>query len=162
MLPQIRKILYATDLSPNARYAFGYAVSLAERYGAMITILHVVEEVPEGAKGFVYGVIGEDRWEELKHGKEVEVLETIKTRLLEFCGDVSEELPSCRSCVEEISTKIGYPVNEILTMMETGEFDILVIGSHGHGMIADTMIGSTARRIVRRCTKPVLVIRLPE
>jgi len=42
MLPEIRKILYATDLSENARHAFGYAVSLANRYGAGITIMHVL------------------------------------------------------------------------------------------------------------------------
>ena len=135
---------------------------MADCYGAMITILHVVEEVPEGAKGFVHGVIGEDRWEELKKRNEAKVLDTIKTRLEKFCDDVSEELPECRVFVDEIAARIGYPVNEILTMMATGGFDMLVMGSHGHGMISDAMIGSTARPVLRRCTKPVLVIRLPE
>ena len=162
MLPQIRKILYATDLSPNARHAFSYAVSIADRCGAMITILHVVEEVPEGAKGLVEGIIGEDRWEELKTRNEAKVLDTIKTRLEKFCDDVSEELPACRSCVDEIKVILGYPANQILSLAETGGFDMLVMGTHGHGMIADAMIGSTARRVLRRCTKPVLVIRLPE
>ena len=41
MIPEIKKILYTTDLSQNARYAFGYAASLANRYDAGITILHV-------------------------------------------------------------------------------------------------------------------------
>ena len=43
-IPPIKKILYATDLSENARYAFGYAVSLANQYDAKITILHVLED----------------------------------------------------------------------------------------------------------------------
>ena len=48
---EIKKILYATDLSENARYAFAYAVSLADLYNATITIFHVLPEVPNlGAK----------------------------------------------------------------------------------------------------------------
>ena len=42
IIPDIKKILYSTDLSENARYCFGYAASLAHRYDALITILHVL------------------------------------------------------------------------------------------------------------------------
>ena len=42
MIPEINKILYATDLSENARFAFGFAASLANRYNAKVTILHVL------------------------------------------------------------------------------------------------------------------------
>ena len=37
----IKNILYTTDLSANARYAFAYAISLANLYRAKLTILHV-------------------------------------------------------------------------------------------------------------------------
>ena len=43
---EVNKILYATDLSENARYAFAYAVSLADLYNATITFIHVLPEVP--------------------------------------------------------------------------------------------------------------------
>lgn len=43
---KIKKILYATDLSGTAVYAFSYAVSLADMYGAGILILHVLAEFP--------------------------------------------------------------------------------------------------------------------
>jgi nucleotide-binding universal stress UspA family protein len=36
------------------------------------------------------------------------------------------------------------------------------MGAHGHGVLADAVMGSVSRRVVRRCKKPVLVIRLPE
>jgi len=36
------------------------------------------------------------------------------------------------------------------------------MGTHGHGAITDVLIGSTAKRVVRQSTIPVLVIRLPE
>jgi len=48
ILPKVdvKKILYATDLSENARYAFAYAVSLADLYNAALTIIHLLPEVP--------------------------------------------------------------------------------------------------------------------
>lgn len=49
MIPDIKKILYATDLSENARYALGYAAALANRFDAQITVLHVAEELSQNA-----------------------------------------------------------------------------------------------------------------
>ncbi|MBU1398222.1 MAG: universal stress protein, partial [Proteobacteria bacterium] len=62
----IKKILYATDLSDNARYVFAYAVSLAVKYSAGITMLHVVHEIPGFADRSVAGYIDADRWEQIK------------------------------------------------------------------------------------------------
>jgi nucleotide-binding universal stress UspA family protein len=45
MIPKIKKILYATDLSKNSAYAFRYAVNSAKKHGAEIIILHVIEEI---------------------------------------------------------------------------------------------------------------------
>ena len=61
---QIEKILYATDLSENAVHAFAYAVSLANLYGAGITILHVLAEFP--GEEFIANMINTDTWEEIK------------------------------------------------------------------------------------------------
>jgi hypothetical protein len=61
---QIKKILYATDLSENAVHAFSYAVSLANMYGAGITILHVLAEFP--GEEFIANMINTDTWEAIK------------------------------------------------------------------------------------------------
>ena len=45
MIPEIKKILYATDLTKNSTYAFFYAVDMARRYNASIVILHSIEHV---------------------------------------------------------------------------------------------------------------------
>src|SRR5210317_1295534 len=62
----IKRILYATDLSESARHAFAYAVSLANLYGASITLLHTLDETPELVDKGVVGYIGAERWEEIK------------------------------------------------------------------------------------------------
>ena len=62
MAKLLQKILYPTGLSENARYAFGYAVSIANRYDAKITVLHVVEELSSFARSMVEEILGEKRW----------------------------------------------------------------------------------------------------
>jgi nucleotide-binding universal stress UspA family protein len=162
MIPEIKKILYTTDLSENARYAFSYAASLANRYDAGITILHVLEEMSPTTDNLVVGILGREKWDELRGNNEKEVLATLKSRLTTFCEDVQADLPSCPFITDTIKVKIGKPVAEILQEVEKNDYDIVVMGAYGHGALADAVMGSVSRRVVRRCKKPVLVVRLPE
>jgi nucleotide-binding universal stress UspA family protein len=161
MIPEITKILYATDLSENARYAFSYAASIANRYGAGITILHVLEDSPS-TDSLVINMIGKEKWDAMREKNERDLIDTIKKRLEAFCEEVSEELPSCPFITDDIIVAVGSPVEVILHHADKGGFDMLVMGSHGAGVLAGAMMGSTARRVVRRCKKPALVIRLPK
>jgi len=162
MLPEIKKILYATDLSANARHAFGYAASIADRYAAKITILHVLEELHAGSTSLVANIVGEERWSELREDNEKKVINTIKTRLEKFCDDVAQEVPQCSFFVDQTLVKIGHPVDVILKQAEAMQCDLVVMGTHGLGMLADAALGSTSRLVARRCNKPVLIVRLPE
>jgi len=162
MIPEIKKILYTTDLSENARFAFSYAASLANRYDAGITIFHVLEDISPTSDSLVMNIIGEGKWNELRGHNEKEVLETIKSRLTKFCDDVQAELPSCPFITDNIRVKIGNPVDEILLEVENNSYNMVVMGAHGQGLLADTLMGSVSRRVVRRCKTPVLVVRLPE
>ncbi len=161
-IPEIKKILYATDRSENARYAFGYAMSLANRYGAGITILHVLEDVSPFADSLVINIMGEKKWGELRNANEQKVIDTIKERLTNFCEEVSRDLPECPFITDEILVKVGNPAEEILKQVGKRDFDMVVMGAHGQGFIEDAIMGSVSRRVVRRCKKPVLVIRIPE
>jgi len=162
MLPQIKKILYTTDLSGNARHAFSYAASLANRYEAGITILYVLEELSPSSESLVTNVMGEERWREMRQKSESEIVAKLKERLTQFCLDTQKELPACPFITDRISVKIGNPVETILKEAEKGDYDLVVMGAHGQGLLADALIGSTSRRVVRRCRKPVLVVRLPD
>ena len=105
--------------------------------------------------------IGEKKWKEFRKSNEEHVLETIKERLEKFCTDVSAELPSCPFITDDIVVKMGNPVEEIILLAEAINCDMIVMGAHGHGVLGDTIMGSTSRRVLRRCKKPVLVVRLP-
>ncbi len=168
----VKKILYATDLSENARYAFAYAVSLASLYGAKITLLHVLPEVPELIDRHVIGYIDADKWEKIKAqhfdearealiGKRKDDL-AVKDVLHQFSEKVKEGEKGEGFSTDEILVERGNPVEKIIDHSEKKKFDLIVMGTHGHGTLEDVMIGSTARRVVRRSKIPVLVVRLPE
>jgi nucleotide-binding universal stress UspA family protein len=162
MIPEINKILYTTDLSKNARHAFSYAASIANRYDAGVTILHVLEDVSPTTDSLVINIIGEKEWGELRTRNEKEVLDKLQSRLTKFCDEVQAELPACPFITDNIIVKIGNPVDEILREIEDKSYDMVIMGAHGLSALANALMGSTSRRVVRRCKTPVLVVRLPE
>ena len=168
----VKKILYATDLSESARYAFAYAVSLADLYNAAITMIHVLPEVPDILDKNIIGYISADRWEEIKSQNVDEAREAligkrrdhlaIRDALHQFSQNVKESHEGKGFVTDDIVVLRGNPVEQILAQAEEKNCDLIVMGTHGHGTLADVMMGSTARRVLRRSTKPVLVVRLPE
>ena len=162
MVPEIKNILYATDLSENARYALRYATVIANRFGAEITILHVLEELSPSSLGVVSEIVGKDRWADLKKRNEEKVVASIRTRIENLCNEISLSIPECPFNVQKIVVKTGHPVDQIIRYTEKKDCDIVVMGSHGHGILAEAMLGSTSRRVLRQCRKPVLIVRLPE
>lgn len=40
-----------------------------------------------------------------------------------------------------------------------GEFDLLVMGSHGHGALGNLVMGSVATKVMATCTTPILIVR---
>ncbi len=162
MIPEIKKILYPTDHSENARYAFGFAVSLANRYDAMITVLHVVEELSSFARSMVKEILGEKRWTDVIKEKETGVITDLKTRLDEFCNKIRHEQPSCPFVIDKTVVVTGHPVDQISRHAKEMDADVIVMGSRGKGGLADVTLGSTSRRILKRGSIPVMVIRLPQ
>lgn len=168
---KINKILYATDLSENARYAFAYAVSLANLYKAKLTLLHVVPEVPFLLDASFIGYIDAERLEKIKSLHFQEAREAligkqkdhtaIKEVLDQFCKNVKIGIEKPDIATDEIIVKRGNPVEQILKQAEEKGCDLIVMGTQGQGTLADVMMGSTARRVLRRSKKPVLVVRLP-
>jgi nucleotide-binding universal stress UspA family protein len=165
---QIKKILYATDLSETAVHAFSYAVSLAGLYHASLTILHVLAEFP-GEK-FITNMIDTETWKEIKERHYDEVRDkligkrrdgmAIREVLKAFC-EGAKATSGGPFETDEILIRTGSPAEVILGTAKEQHCDLIVLGTHGHGAITDALIGSTAKRVVRLSTIPVLVVRLP-
>ena len=166
---KIKKILYATDLSESAVHAFAYAVNLANTYGAGITILHVLAEFP--GEEFITNMIDTDTWEEIKsrhyseardkligkrrdHGALKEVFEA-------FTEEAQANATDQTFVTDEILIKHGAPAETIVETAQELNCDLIVIGTHGQGVIADVLVGNTAKWVIKHSPIPVLVIRLP-
>ena len=158
MIPAIRKILYTTDLSPNSDYAFRYAINSAKQHDANIIILHVLEEISEMSLVMLSSdLVGAQR----KKISE-EAMVQIKNRLKLFCEKELKNNPDCAKRVESIEVLEGYPAEVILREADILNCDVIVMGSHGKGIISQTFIGSVTKRVLRRTRKPVFIVPLPK
>ena len=158
MVPQIKKILYATDLTKNSAYAFYYAIDLAQRRDAKIVILHVVEPLPPIVK--FYGGLEEEK--KYYQQEKTADLNLIRSRLQEICERVDQRIgTSCLMLVSNIIVREGNPVEEVLRAAEEEACDLLILGSHGKGFLKQTFLGSVSHKVLDRSRKPVLMIPLP-
>jgi hypothetical protein len=57
------------------------------------------------------------------------------------------------------SWKLGHPGEAIAKLAETGHFDMLVMGSHGHGTWGNLVMGSVATQVLAHCKVPLLLVR---
>lgn len=162
MIPTIKKILYATDLSENARYVFAYAAALAHRFNAEIVMVHAMEPFSAYAQIRLSDMIGESEWAEMQKTKEQDTVELIRRRLGEFCDQMGSELNECPFLVTDIVVKRGNAAEVIMEQARAANCDLIVMGTHGHGALMDALVGSTARRVIRRSRIPVMVAHLPD
>jgi nucleotide-binding universal stress UspA family protein len=166
---QIKKILYATDLSENAVHAFSYAVSLANMYGAGITILHVLAEFP--GEDFITNMINSETWEEIKNRHYAEARDqligkkrdhrAIREVLEAFSEDALTSGQEQSFVTDEVLIKHGTPAEVIAETAREQSCDLIVMGTRGHGTLADVFVGSTAKWVIKHSEIPVLIIRLP-
>ena len=84
MLPSIKNILYATDLSKNASFAFRYAMTLACASDAKITILYILPMVDSAMEVPIITQMGEEMYYKLRKEKSREIIENIKKKLEDF------------------------------------------------------------------------------
>jgi len=140
----IHKILVPTDFSEHSAYALSYAVDLAQRYEAALSLVHVYPVVNyAAAEGFALYTP-----EQL-------------AELLSKLGDqlkIAEEQARALG-VSRISTTLlqGEAYKEILEL--AAGFDLIVMGTHGRTGFKHALMGSVAEKLVRTAPCPVLTVR---
>jgi len=162
MIPKSQKILYATDLSPNSVYALRYAMNSAIKHDADIIILHVFGKVDPATNVMLDLYFYENRHQEIldKHITETKAL--IKKRLRTIRENELKSAPEFEDIAVSIEICEGFPAEEILSSAEELNCDVIIMGTHSKGIIANTFLGSTAKRVLRRTRKPVFIIPLPK
>ena len=172
MVPQIKKILFTTNLSKESRLALDYAISFAMQYKASLTILHVIEESSWHSGAYVKNILGEKRWEELKETQEEQARQMligrqkqgalIREALIEFCREAHRDYKDFEFVMDDVVVTHGIVVDEIIDTARQRQCDLIVMGYHVRGKYGEAIHGSTTRRVLRFCKIPVMLVRLIE
>lgn len=150
------RILVALDGSEQSQRALDHAVAIAEKFGAELTMLAVVPRatIPAFAEeGFEEEPTAET--EEMAHFRE-RMWDIYRSVLTEAEYRVRSEHPDLKM-VKVL--REGRPSATIVEVAKSDGVDLIVVGSRGIGGIKGWMLGSTSRRVVDSCTKPVLVVK---
>ena len=162
MIPRIKKILYATDLTKNSAYAFRYAVNSAQKHDAEIHILHVVEAMSSQTEGLLSLYMGPDKIENLRAETRQNLAKRIAARIGEFARRELQNDPETLKRISSVQVAVGEPSEEILKKMDELQADILILGMHGRDIIRHTFLGRVSERVLNRIRRPVYIIPLPE
>ena len=164
MVPKIRNLLYATDLSKNSAYAFRYAVNSAEHHKAKIHILHVLDnrESQGSLWGGAFPQVSQAELDKAYLKRKSTLKKEIKKRLDDFCKEELKNKPTSLKRVASIQVIEGDPAGEILKKADEWKADMLILGSHGKGSLEHAFLGSVAEKVLQRIESPVFIIPLPK
>lgn len=143
------EIVTAIDFSENSDHAFSYALTLARQFDAHLTILHVINE-PVDLRGFYVPHISFEQLE-----KEIE--ESAQAMMEKFCQEKLAEFNNYST-----SLVTGIPCDEIVKAAQACNASLIVVGTHGRTGLDHIIFGSTAERVVRTASCPVLTVHLPQ
>jgi nucleotide-binding universal stress UspA family protein len=137
----LKRILAALDLTAHADRAFQRAWMLANAHEAELTLVHVINESL------------------LDYDDDGTLRKTLKAKATRLLERYPIYLPPEKKAAIRIHIALGKAWEEILAAADGFGSDLIVIGLHHLKPIRDLFLGSTAERLIRRSTKPVLMVR---
>ncbi len=160
MLPQVKKILYASDIDHGSRPAFRAAVSLCGHYNSEITFLHVIEPLSATAQSIVDTMMNDESLNEM-HDQSIQNLrDKLKERIERFCEQELEESEMLQEGQAIARVEEGTPWKTILEVADDIDADVIVMGTRTHSGVSQFLLGSTANKVMHHTKRPVLVVPL--
>jgi len=158
MKADVKRILVPVDFSENAKLAKDFALAQAERFGAEVELLHVVDDSTYTSY-MQRGLVGD--MHPYLPGGHVPDESNMDDHGHEFMAKARKELESyCNNGGEcKISLRHGNVVEEILKEVDNYHADMIVMCTHGWTGLKHLMMGSVTERVVRLSKVPVLTTR---
>ena len=143
---QFRHILAPTDFSEYSKKAVASALELAQKFGAKLTILHVVELPPYPVEGYVPPSLSATFLDDLERQATV---------------DLAQVVPEAEAAKVEVArlVAVGTPYRKIVETAEADHVDLIVMATAGRTGFSHLVPGSIAERVVRTASCPVLTMR---
>jgi nucleotide-binding universal stress UspA family protein len=143
-----RKILVCVDGSCHAKRALHEAIDLAEAGHGRLTILTAIPRPPYWATNPMSAPVVEPLAEQLRQEAE--------SALNAAVASVPQSLPVTTILTDK-------PIREALTTrLQTGEYDLLVLGSRGRGALSASVLGSVSHFALNHIGVPVLIVHSPD
>ena len=141
----MKTILVPVDFSDATAGISREAVRLARAFAANIVMVHIAAPEPE--------FVGYDAGPPSVRSAVARDLAEEHRRLHELTTSLDGQGVQVTALVFQ-----GYPVEKILAEAEKWDVDLIVMGSHGHGILHNLLVGSVTDGVLRRATCPVLVV----
>lgn len=146
----LHRILVPTDFSKHSANALTYATAFAEKFGAELYFLHVVQDLALFIPDMVtVAPPPTPTVEQLSVAVQAAFDRIIKENQLERFTLHRE-------------VREGTPFYEIIQFAREKDIDLIVMGTHGHSGLAHVLLGSVTEKVVRKAPCPVLTVRHPE
>jgi nucleotide-binding universal stress UspA family protein len=146
---RFKNILCPMDFSPSALLALGFGLDLARQADGSVTVLHVIEWLPEQeTPAHAHFNVPEFRQY---------LIDDARRRVQAL---VAEE-PRTWTAIQDVVV-LGRAHREILRIAADSAADLIVIGAQGRGGLGLALFGSTTHQVVRAATCPVLTVRAPD
>lgn len=144
-MKEFKKILFPVDLSESSPKLVPYVLTMAEKFGSEICLLFVARVFDYFTSIYVpHPSI--DKFED-------EVTEGAKKRLQEFKEEHFHAFPGTKAVVLS-----GDIAEEILNYIQSEEFDMVILGTHGRKGMEKAIFGSVAERVSKISSAPVLLL----
>lgn len=139
------KILLAVDGSPFTKKMLAYLAAHDEWLGPQhaYTVVHAVPGVPPRAAA----VLDRDTLRGYYAESAEKVFKPIKTFF------AKSKLNA------DFQFKVGPAAEVIADAARKGDYDLLIMGSHGHGTLGNLVMGSVATKVLAHCSTPALLVR---
>lgn len=144
-MKDIRKILAVSWMTQYCRKTVHYAVSLAVKYGAELSVIHVIDTL--WLKG--WNVPGMSQKEE--RGSDIE---RIKSELDNIIDGEAKGGVKIKKIIKE-----GDPIEEILKVIEEEKIDLVIMRAQEEGRIERILVGGSNDAIIRKMPCSIFLVK---
>lgn len=163
MIPDINKILYASDLGESSRPAFTLAAKEAFKHNAEITFLNVLEPLSETTAALLGSTLSPASIKEMRAQAKTRVKTLMDKHINQF---YTEELVGREGLQHEPVFRVeeGPAAETILQVADELNADLIVMGTRTrkHTALGRLFVGSTAQSVLQHCDRPLLIVPLNE
>ena len=144
-MEDIRRILAVSWLTQYCQKTIHYAVSLAAKYGAEFSVIHVIDTL--WSQGWNLPTMSQDE----ARGKE---MERIQAELDNIIGSETKEGVKIKKIIKE-----GDPIEEIMKVIEEERIDLVIMRTHEEGRIERLLVGGSNDALIRKMPCSILLVK---